>query len=381
MLYTLTARRLLSAGVLTLGLAGNALALDECQLNLSEALLDFGQMNRLAQHDSDAQRLLGERRVSLSLSCPQALDPSLFYTALAANAQRFRFTDHGSYEIQVSDAILDGKPVELGLLPGVGQAPAASAATLNWRPEHAIAPVQNGAVLSGKHFSVQLLVKAWADIAATHVREATTWDVSGQFEARRAERYRQLSLRARFVPVACTPQLSSGGIVDYGTLSAKSLNATSETALAAKSLLFSINCDAPARFALVMHDNRDGTATGGIDGTAYGLNLDASRNKIGRYYLTIDPADFTADTVAQLYRTDSTSNGAAWSSASGRQIAMAANSYLGFTDSIGITTGPVAIQNLAGTVRIRTYLAPTQELDLSDVVSIDGAGTLEIFYQ
>lgn len=379
MLYTTTPRRLLSAGVLTLGLAGNALALDECQLNLSEPLLDFGQMNRLTQNDGDAQRLLGERRVSLSLSCPQALDPSLFYTALAASAQRFRFTEQGSYEIQVSDAVLDGKSVEVGLLPGLGQAPVAGAATLTWRPEHGVAPVQNGVVLRGKHFAVQLSVKAWADMAATQVRDATTWDVSGQFEARRAERYRQLSLRARFAPVACTPLLSSD-VVDYGTLSAKSLNATSETALPAKSLLFSINCDAPARFALVMHDNRDGTATGGIDGTAYGLNLDASRNKIGRYYLTLDPADFTADTLPQLYRTDSTTSGAAWSTSSGRQISMAANSYLGFTDSSGDTSGPVAIKNLSGTLRIRTYLAPTQELDLSNVVTIDGAGTIEIIY-
>lgn len=59
---------------------------------------------------------------------------------------------------------------------------------------------------------------------------------------------------------------------------------------------------------------------------------------------------------------------------------MAANSLLGFTDKTGVTTGPVAIQALTGTVRIKTYLAPMQSLDLREVVLINGSGTLEIVY-
>ena len=81
-----------------------------------------------------------------------------------------------------------------------------------------------------------------------------------------------------------------------------------------------------------------------------------------------------------MYRTDSTSNGAAWSNSSARQIPMAANSYMGFTDKSGLSTGPVAIQTLAGTVRIKTYLAPMQSLDLRQVVHINGSGTIEIIY-
>ena len=141
-----------------------------------------------------------------------------------------------------------------------------------------------------------------------------------------------------------------------------------------------MTCDAPARFGLRMKDNRDGSATGGTDETAYGLDLDASNNKIGRFYLTVDPAEFSADSVSTLYRTDSTSNGAAWSSSTARQIPMAANSLMGFTDKTGVTTGPLAIQVLTGTMRIKTYLAPIQSLDLRDVVRINGSGTLEIIY-
>ena len=59
---------------------------------------------------------------------------------------------------------------------------------------------------------------------------------------------------------------------------------------------------------------------------------------------------------------------------------MAANSIMGFTDKTGVTTGPVALHTLTGTMRIKTYLAPMQTLDLRDVVHINGSGTLEIVY-
>ncbi|WP_420030040.1 DUF1120 domain-containing protein [Pseudomonas carnis] len=365
---------------LLLGIAGTAQALEECQLNVSEAQVDFGLMNRLAQHDGAPERLLGERRLSVNVNCPQAEDLSLFYRALAATPQRLQFTEHGSYAIEVGNAVLDGRAVELGLLTAAGQPPVMSATVLEWRPGHGIAPIEQGAVLMGKSLSLQLTLRAWAGVAAIQARDATTWEVSGMLYGASHGRYRELTLRAHFAPVACLPTLSDHGVVDYGTLYAKDLSATNETPLPTRTLRLNVSCDAPIRFGLRMKDNRDGSATGGTDETAYGLDLDASRNKIGRFYLTIDPGEFSADSFPTLYRTDSTSNGVAWSSSTARQIPMAANSLLGFTDKTGVTTGPVSIQTLTGTMRIKTYLAPMQSLDLRDVVRINGSGTLEIVY-
>ena len=365
---------------LLLGIAGTAQALEECQLNVSEAQVDFGLMNRLAQHDGAPERLLGERRLSVNVNCPQAGDLSLFYRALAATPQRLQFTEHGSYAIEVGNAVLDGRAVELGLLTAAGQPPVMSATVLEWRPGHGIAPIEQGAVLMGKTLSLQLTLRAWAGVAAIQARDATTWEVSGMLYGASHGRYRELTLRAHFAPVACLPTLSDHGVVDYGTLYAKDLSATNETPLPTRTLRLNVSCDAPIRFGLRMKDNRDGSATGGTDETAYGLDLDASRNKIGRFYLTIDPGEFSADSFPTLYRTDSTSNGVAWSSSTARQIPMAANSIMGFTDKTGVTTGPVALHTLTGTMRIKTYLAPMQTLDLRDVVHINGSGTLEIVY-
>lgn len=46
----------------------------------------------------------------------------------------------------------------------------------------------------------------------------------------------------------------------------------------------------------------------------------------------------------------------------------------------GVTTGPVAIQTLTGTMRLKSYLAPMQSLNLREVVHINGSGTIEIVY-
>ena len=96
--------------------------------------------------------------------------------------------------------------------------------------------------------------------------------------------------------------------------------------------------------------------------------------------MNVDPADASADSFARLYRTDSTTTGAAWSTASSRPIPIGQKSYLGFTDIAGSTAGPVAIQNLTTGVTVEAVIAPASSLDLSTAVQLDGSGTIEIIY-
>ena len=91
-------------------------------------------------------------------------------------------------------------------------------------------------------------------------------------------------------------------------------------------------------------------------------------------------ADISADALPQVYRTDSTTAGTAWSGASNQPIPIGARSYLGFTATPGSHAGPAAIQNLSGNISIQAWLAPTQALDLSNEVALDGSGTIEIIY-
>lgn len=351
---------------------------DDCQFNLSQPVLDYGLMNRAIRPDAAPERNLGERRLSLNLSCSQAIDLSLFYRAMAATAERFYFAERGSYQMRIRDAVVDGQSVDLGLIAAMGQAPVETASSLIWRPEHGVVPVQAGVPVKGHSFSAQLELTAWVQEQGMHVR-SVTWESTGLFDAVAAGRTRETTLRASFAPGACEPTLSNLGLVHFGTLSSSDLNADKSTRLPPKTLTLRVSCDAPTVFSLSMKDNREGSATVNSE-IYYGLNVDQRNNKIGLYSLNFDPADAMADSFARLYRTDSTTNGAAWSTSSSNPIPIGSRSYLGFTDSAGSTAGPVAIQSLTTLVTVDAVIAPTSSLDLSTAIDLDGSGTIEINY-
>jgi hypothetical protein len=352
---------------------------DDCQLNVSQPVLDFGLMNRATRFDTAPVRSLGERRLNLSLSCSRATDMSVFYRAMAATAERYHFAERGSYQIRVSEGVLDGRPVDLGLIAAAGQPPVHSASSVIWRPEHGIVPVSTGLAVQGRSFSAQLEVTASVQEQAIQVRDAMTWETVGVFDAVTAGRSRETTLRASFAPGACTPELSNGGLVDFGALSSSNLNPDKGTRLPPKSLSLRIGCDAPTHFALVMHDNRAGSATVNSE-IYYGLGFDNRHNKIGLYSLNVDPANVTADHFTRLYRTDSTTAGAAWSPANSAPIPIGQKSYLAFTDSAGSTAGSIAIQNLKTSLMVEAVIAPTASLDLSTAIHLDGSGTIDIIY-
>jgi hypothetical protein len=188
-----------------------------------------------------------------------------------------------------------------------------------------------------------------------------------------------LAVNGTITPVACTPTFSSNGVVDYGKISRQDLNVDKRTQLRNESLILNISCTASARFALIMRDNREGSAFTNSE-IYYGLDYDRSGNRIGLYSLHFDPASTVVDALPQVYRTDSTTQGRAWSTSRSSPIPIGAQSYLGFTDVAGSTAGPVAIQNLSSRVTLVTVIAPTSTLDLSDDAALDGSATLEVVY-
>jgi hypothetical protein len=189
----------------------------------------------------------------------------------------------------------------------------------------------------------------------------------------------ELSVKGVVTPVACIPSLSNNGLIDFKTISRQDLNVDKRTRLRDQSLDLSIQCNTPAPFALLMHDNRQGTALVNSQ-IYYGLNLDRSGNKIGLYSLRFDPANTAVDDWSQVFRTDSTTDGKAWSTSNSSPLTISDRGYLGFTDLAGSNAGPINIRNLTSRVTIETVIAPTSELDLSTDVQIDGLATLEVKY-
>ena len=188
-----------------------------------------------------------------------------------------------------------------------------------------------------------------------------------------------LAVTGLITPTACTPRLSDGAVIDYGKISQQDLKVDRSTRLPVKPLHVNIACNAPNRFALRMHDNRDGSAMVNSE-IYYGLGLDHSGNRIGLYSMTFDPLQTVVDSTAQAYGTESTTGGLAWRTANLNPISIGANSYLGFTDTAGSTAGPSAIQTLSSTVKVETLINATQNLDLSRETALDGLATLEVVY-
>ena len=188
-----------------------------------------------------------------------------------------------------------------------------------------------------------------------------------------------LAVTGLITPMACTPLLSSGGLVDFGKISRNDLNVANGTRLPHKYLTLTVNCNAPGRFALRMRDNRDGTAHVNSE-IFYGLGLDTRGNKIGVYSVSFDPKQTVVDELAVVYGTESTTGGLAWRPANLNPIDIGSRSLLGFTDVVGSNAGPSAIQTLSSTLKLEATINARQNLDLSVETPMDGSATLEVVY-
>ena len=181
-----------------------------------------------------------------------------------------------------------------------------------------------------------------------------------------------LTVKGIITPNACTPGLSSGGVIDHGKMSAKDLNTDRITILPTASLQMTVNCDALVLFALRAMDNRLGSGTG----SGFGLGLINGTQKLGSYALNLgssaNPPVADGDIVQGIASFD---NGTTWekynSFEHGLMLSVAALSDL---------TTPRPTEELVTEVNYLGYINRTDGLDLSEEVQIDGSATIEVVY-
>ncbi|MFP2768856.1 DUF1120 domain-containing protein [Oceanisphaera sp. KMM 10153] len=188
-------------------------------------------------------------------------------------------------------------------------------------------------------------------------------------------------------PAACVPNLSSGGVVDYGTISGESLNMTSFNVLPEQSVPFSIVCDAPTSVAVRTVDNRAASQVADIqkaisaDAQAnnnYGLGTVSGAN-VGGYIMTMAQGAFTADgeSVFTVLTNDRTAPTISWTNTTG-VLNHDANSAFSWSATSG--GNPVAFSSLNGTLAVQAVLNRGEDLPLTDEVNLDGLATLELLY-
>lgn len=197
-----------------------------------------------------------------------------------------------------------------------------------------------------------------------------------------------LRVTGTIVPAACSPFLTGGGVVDYGTIKAEELNQTSFSVLESKDIGFNIRCDAPTRVGLTAVDNRSSSKIPGILETTlgadytsnytYGLGTTTDNKNIGGYALRMKEGSFSALSIP-LRTIMSLDDAATWIAT----INDGAMAQTGHVSSWSSLTGPLApspIEVLTGVLEIQAVINKTEDLDIKDNVVLDGLATLELRY-
>lgn len=198
-------------------------------------------------------------------------------------------------------------------------------------------------------------------------------------------------------PTACVPTVAGGGTIDYGAISPSILAADAYTVLAERQTTFSIVCDAPAKVAVQIINQRVGSLAGSTNETttggqtpssvslfgfnsvyAAGLGMDGD-SQVGGYSMRMVPGTFSVDSSTQvdsIYRENPSTGGWALSitgaafSNQQRQLSWATTG----------TIQPVAFTTLSGQLAVQAYINKASELDLTKPVSLDGLTTIEMVY-
>ncbi|AUG03313.1 DUF1120 domain-containing protein [Pseudomonas sp. 09C 129] len=175
-------------------------------------------------------------------------------------------------------------------------------------------------------------------------------------------------------PTACTPTFAGGGTINYGLIPGASLSATAETALAVRTISYTITCNAPIRIGMSWTDSRrDSTVRAPYNGL--GKHMGAN---IGFFLMTPVPAGTTADgaSVDLISRTNDT---AAWVLASAISPIVPDGVRTHSYAPKG-TLVPGAYSNYAGTINVLSVIAPTSTLDMTRSVTLDGLTTMIVRY-
>lgn len=161
----------------------------ECRLTLSQSAIEYGQLTRgqlLDYAPTADEATLDPRFFTLTASCGNPASMSVFLRGAAASAERFRFAEHGSFTLRLSEARLDGQPVQLSEASAGGPGPLSAsqpATALQLKPGVGAAlATLDGQPAIGRHFTARVEIHTHIPVEATRVANMQRWQGHGTFE-------------------------------------------------------------------------------------------------------------------------------------------------------------------------------------------------------
>jgi hypothetical protein len=158
---------------------------ESCEMRIGQSELDFGQLRHPgAQISLDERNLypLGTRHVALNASCP-ASTKLLLLVRGDSLAERFRFAA-GQLRVRLSNALLDGRAVNLATIRVVGEVPSAPASTIDVAPGDLVVPVSAWLAAEGTLLSMQIEVSPDMSLEEFKTRDRKTLEGHLSFEVR-----------------------------------------------------------------------------------------------------------------------------------------------------------------------------------------------------
>ena len=187
---------------------------------------------------------------------------------------------------------------------------------------------------------------------------------------------------------ACTPELSNGGVVDYGIIRLGELSATDVNQLGHRNIDLTINCTVETKVGWSMMDDqsstiaginiKDASATGEDNSYSYyqfGVGKTAGNVNIGNYGVFVKDASPTADGVEVV------SIGRMTSDTSWRATGTSRSDALNIvTVANPGTLEPVAFKTAVFPLVTSLAIQSTDTLAITDDTAIAGQATISLVY-
>ncbi len=196
-----------------------------------------------------------------------------------------------------------------------------------------------------------------------------------------------LRVKGTIVPASCVPFMQGGGVVDYGIITAESLNQTSYTVLDKKEIAFSINCQSGTKVGLKALDGKSFSQIPGIlastigadytDNYNYGLGMSEGSNKIGGYAINLKAGSFNADGTP-VRAIASLDDGQTWLTTATGAVGQNTNMMSWSTQTGALS--PVSFVTLSGAMEVQAVINKIDDLAIDDDVTLDGLTTFELSY-
>ena len=201
-----------------------------------------------------------------------------------------------------------------------------------------------------------------------------------------------LQVNGKLTNASCTPELSNGGVVDYGYVRLGTLSATAINPLDEKSIELTINCTAPTKVSWYTQDDRADSVPSSIlkvknaSGSlvslpkylVFGLGQTKDGVNIGNYALLIAPnptVDGKAGTL--IYRNNDWGASKAWDDQVNTQRS---DHFEQLTVASTGTVDPLAFTTATFTLKPHPTIQDTTTLAITDDTPLNGQATLTLHY-